>query len=158
MAHLTDVFSASGTVQFGPLSGHAAPLINIPPPGQAEIGGSLSGLITDIIQRIPIPRPRLPAPRGPTGRGPSRFPIPIPIPLPGGLFDGGDSDCPGCCKGFHLNKQETKDGSPPGSKCVRNRSMNSLNPKALRRATRRLKGFERAVKSTRKQLRTLAKI
>ncbi len=41
----------------------------------------------------------------------------------------------GCCpSGFHL----AKDGS---GKCVKNRSMNVANPRALRRAIRREKGF-----------------
>lgn len=160
MAHLTDptLFSTFG---FGGGSG----LINIPAPGDSDLGGSILDVITAGLQRlpIPIPRPRLPAPRGPTGRGPFPIPIPIPIPLPGGLFGGG-VDCPTgpsanpCCRGEHLNKSTDCAGNPPGSKCVANRRMNPLNPRALRRATRRLKGFERAVRGTRKQLRTLAKI
>lgn len=42
-----------------------------------------------------------------------------------------------CQPGFHLNKG----GPNPGSYCVRNRSMNPANPKALRRAIRRERGF-----------------
>lgn len=133
------------------------PFINIPPPGDPTLGGTIAGILTDIVQRFPIPRPKLPLPRVPAPKGPGRFPIPIPIPIPGGIFGGGEAGCPGCCKGFHVAK--TQDPNAPSfGQCVRNRRMNPLNPRALRRATRRLKGFERAVKSTRKQLRTLAKI
>jgi len=143
------------------------PLINNPPPGDADTGGSLGGILRELIPdffrfpRLP-PRPgppRLPPGPGPPGPGRGPGPFPIPFPFPTDLFngEGGARDCPGCCKGFHIAK--TKDpNSPSFGQCVRNRSMNSLNPRALRRATRRLKGFERAVKSTRKQLRTLARI
>jgi len=142
--------------------GDISPLINTLPPGSSDLG-NIAGIIMDIFQRIPLPPrtppPRLPpGPRGPTTTGPT-FPIPIPIPIPGGLF-GGDGGCAPdpCCRGQHLNKSMGCDGAPPGTKCVSNRRMNPLNPRALRRATRRLKGFERAVKSTRKQLRTLSRI
>jgi len=46
-----------------------------------------------------------------------------------------------CPPGCHL----AKDGS---GKCVRNRSMNITNPKALRRAIRRVQGFEKIAKRT----------
>ncbi len=77
------------------------------------------------IPRLPMPMPgglRIP-------RIPGRIaPIPIPIPLGGGE----NGAC--CPSGFHL----AKDGS---GRCVKNRSMNVANPKALRRAIRREKGF-----------------
>lgn len=167
MADILDVFGFSfpqtSAANFLTVAGQ--PLINVPPPGQSDLGGTLGGIITDIVQRLPLPRPRprLPLPpggRGPTTTGPT-FPFPIPIPIPGGLFNGGGAGCgPSnpCCRGEHLNKSTDCAGNPPGSKCVSNRRMNPLNPRALRRATRRLKGFERAVKSTRKQLRTLSRI
>jgi len=48
----------------------------------------------------------------------------------------------GCCPvGFHL----AKDGS---GRCVRNRRMNIANPRALRRAMRRVQGFEKLAKRT----------
>lgn len=53
-----------------------------------------------------------------------------------GLPGGGD----GCPKGFHLNKANSPRG-PKGSYCVKNRRMNVTNPKALRRAIRRNRGF-----------------
>ena len=67
----------------------------------------------------------------------------------------------GCPKGFHLNKSDyfTKDGFvAAGTKCVRNRSRNFTNQRALRRATSRVTGFARQVKRSRKSLRALSKI
>ena len=164
MPHRVDSFGR--ILGFGAVdSGHApgdAPLSFFqqlpPPPGDADTGG-LVGAIIDIVGGIV------------GGRGPASFQFP-PAPggtlpqLPGsgpftlgGAIPASNGCLPNpCCSGQHLNKTRGCDGSPPGSKCVSNRRMNSLNPRALRRATRRLKGFERAVKSTRKQLRTLAKI
>ena len=135
--------------------GSGSALINVPAPGDSDLGGTVIDVITSLLPRLPLPRipvPKLPLPPGPTGRGPLRLPIPIPIPLPGGLFGNGEcGPANPCCSGQHLDKAT-------GTKCVSNRRMNPLNPRALRRATRRLKGFERAVVTTRKQLRTLAKI
>lgn len=149
MADVLDVFrfvAGPGTAGFDPIS----PLVLPPAPGSFDLGG----LITDVVQRLPLPR--LPLPRTPTtGRGP--FPIPIPIPLPTGLFGGGlDCGDQACCKGFHVAK--TKDpNSPSFGKCVRNRRMNALNPKALRRSTRRLSSFNRMAKNTQKELRKLCR-
>ncbi len=158
MADVLDVFG------FGTLpAGRGSIIGGFPAPGEISLGGTLGGIVTDLLQRfpLPIPRPRLPLPPGgkvpvPTPRG--RIPIPVPIPDIFGIFNGdAGGACPGCCKGKHIAK--TKDENDPSfGKCVTNRRMNSLNPRALRRATRRLKGFERAVKGTRKQLRSLAKI
>lgn len=170
--HLTDLFNLSGTVRFGPLSGHGtgfsipqSTLINIPPPGESDTGG-IVGTIIDLgvaivrgrVPSLPVlppapggARPSL-AQNGPNGRSGPGFTLGGEIPAQNGCLPNP------CCRGQHLNKGTSCDGAPPGSKCVSNRRMNALNPRALRRATRRLKGFERAVKSTRKQLRTLAKI
>lgn len=102
-----------------------------PPPGNP--GFDLGGLVNEIFRRLPIPRPGPRLPPGPTVPGPGRrFPLPIPIPLPGVWPDGGGDQCP---KGFHLDKES-------GSKCVRNRRMNSLNPRALNRAIRRVCRFQ----------------
>jgi len=140
-----------GSTGFGPILSNF--IIPIPAPGDFNLGG----LITDVIQRIPLPR--LPAPRSPVPTSPGRFPIPIPIPFPTDLFNlGGGADCPeqACCKGFHVAK--TKDPSSPSfGKCVRNRRMNALNPKALRRSTRRLSSFNRMAKNTQKELRKLCR-
>lgn len=164
MAHLTDVFNAARTVQFGAFSGHTAGeitnLMNIPPPpGDSDTGG-IVGAIIDVIGgiiggRVPGLPTLPPLPGGPPPRLQQ-----IPTSVSGGAFPLAAIACPtqACCKGEHLNKSRGCDGAPPGSKCVKNRRMNALNPRALRRATRRLKGFERAVKTTRKQLRTLSRI
>lgn len=48
----------------------------------------------------------------------------------------------GCCPvGYHLDKRT-------GTRCVRNRRMNIANPRALRRAMRRVQGFEKLAKRT----------
>lgn len=61
------------------------------------------------------------------------------IPMPDGTT--------GCPSGYHPEKQGK-------GYCVRNRRMNSLNPRALSRASRRVGGFARAVK----RARTLKKV
>jgi len=138
-----------GTLNFNPIE----PLIQmIPPPGQNDTG-SIVGTIIDLIGGVV-------AGRSPTS--PVLPPVPGSLQLPqlpsnGDFTLGGviptNGGCPTaqCCPGQHPDKKT-------GTKCVSNRRMNPLNAKALRRATRRLKGFERAVKGTRKQLRTLARI
>jgi len=151
MADLIDTIrfvSGPGTPGFDPI----APLIPLigPAPGDSDIGS----IVMDIIQRIPLPRLPLPKP-GPTTRGP-RVPVPFPVPDIFGLFNGGECPEQACCKGFHVAK--TKDPrSPSFGKCVRNRRMNSLNPKALRRSTRRLSSFNRMAKNTQKELRKLCR-
>lgn len=91
-------------------------------------GGVLGGLVAKPTMQIPIP-----------GTG-------IRI-KPSAAFPGGEplfqrSSCP---PGYHLDKRY-------GATCVRNRSMNPANPRALRRAIRRQKGFislaKRALKGT----------
>lgn len=73
--------------------------------------------------RFPVPFGGMPKmPRG-------KIPVPIPFPMPGG---GENGLC--CPPGYH----PIKDGT---GRCVRNRTMNVCNPKALRRAIRREKGF-----------------
>lgn len=56
----------------------------------------------------------------------------------------------GCPRGYHPNKSEyfLKDGTfvPKGSRCVRNRRRNSLNPRALSKAIGRVEGFKKAAK------------
>lgn len=62
-------------------------------------------------------------------------------PMPGAKM-GAPTGAGGCCpSGYHLSK----DGS---GRCVRNRRMNPTNPKALRRAMRRVQGFEKLAKRT----------
>jgi len=169
--HVTDLFNPAGTVQYGPLSLHSASdqrsiltnFINVPqPPGDVDTGGIIGSLIdlgVDIIRgRVPsLPvLPPLPGQQLPSIQQPRSGPG---FTLGGAIPPSNGACAPNpCCRGQHLNKSRGCDGSPAGTKCVSNRRMNSLNPRALRRATRRLKGFEKAVKGTRKQLRTLAKI
>jgi hypothetical protein len=64
---------------------------------------------------------------------------------------------PGGCapRGYHLNKTGyyTQQGYvAPGTKLVRNRRRNPLNPRALSRSLSRLDGFDRATKAVEKQL------
>jgi len=57
----------------------------------------------------------------------------------------------GCCpSGYHLSK----DGS---GRCVRNRSMNVANPRALRRSLRRVAGFGKLAQRSKKDIRRAAK-
>jgi len=109
----------------------------------------------------------------------SRFQIPLPGPnvlrpfaaLPGGAPLVGPPDLRGqgmmagggCCpSGFHFNKQTSTAratfGAPPGSICVRNRSMNVANPRALRRGLRRVSGFAKLAARSRKDIKRAAKI
>ena len=129
-------------------------LINNPAPGDTLTGGFVGPLI-DLLGgfiggRTPVLPQLPPVPGGTPPLLPGRIP-------PAALAPGTCAPNP-CCAGEHLNKSRTCDGLPPGTKCVSNRRMDPLNPKALRRAIRRAKGFERFVKSNRKSLRSLAKI
>lgn len=160
MPHRVDEF---GRVlgQFAPGSGHDVKEIipsffRIPAPGDGDLGTFVGGVIGDIVSNIRFPIPRLPG-SIPRPRLPGRFPIPIPIPIPGGLFNGGDCPEQACCRGEHVAK--TKNPNDPSfGRCVTNRRMNPLNPRALKRAIRRATRFESFVKSNRKSLRKLAKI
>jgi len=58
---------------------------------------------------------------------------------------------PGCCpSGYH----PSKDGS---GRCVKNRSMNVANPRALRRSLRRVAGFGKLAQRSKKDIRRAAK-
>jgi len=109
-----------------------------------------------------------------------RFQIPLPGPnvmrplaaLPGGIPFIGPPDlrqltngngCPVACpSGFHPNKSASTAretfGAPPGSICVKNRSMNVANPRALRRGLRRVSGFSKLAARSRKDIKRAAKI
>ena len=57
----------------------------------------------------------------------------------------------GCCpSGFHM----AKDGS---GRCVRNRSMNVANPRALRRSLRRVAGFGKLAQRSKKDIKAAAR-
>lgn len=115
------------------------------------IGGALGTAIGGILAPQTVPRPAMPRTPG--------FQAGLPI-LPGAGAVGrvarspvirrggaeaagflgdaaqslfGSDECP---KGFHLDKKTR-------SKCVRNRRMNPMNPRAFRRATRRIKGAKK---------------
>lgn len=85
-----------------------------------------------------------------------RLPVGAPVPgirgtlqraIPGGAT-GVVGGMGGCEPGYHLNKAYSyRFQAEPGTMCVRNRSMNSANPKALRRAIRREKAFIGLAKS-----------
>ena len=89
-----------------------------------------------------LDRPSAPAAPAfqPYGGGMVNLMAPQGVPTPGLMgmaqraVPGGASGYQGCTPGYHLDKT-TK------TKCVRNRSMNVANPKALRRAIRREAGF-----------------
>jgi len=57
----------------------------------------------------------------------------------------------GCCPtGYHLAKDNS-------GRCVRNRSMNVANPRALRRSLRRVAGFGKLAQRSKKDIRRAAK-
>jgi len=103
----------------------------------------------------PIMAPRAPAsPQYRTQLGPltqTQFYPPVPR-MPGGAMlapspsghermAAASAGAAGCPRGYHL----AKDGS---GRWVRNRRMNIANPRALRRAMRRVQGFEKMAKRT----------
>jgi len=156
MADIADLF---GPRVLNDLNLGSIPNFIINSPGDADTGG-IVGAVRDALERVIGGRvpglqqfPNVPRDRPPL--------LPGRIP-PADLAPGspGFSVCAPnpCCRGQHLNKSRDCAGNPPGTKCVSNRRMDPLNPKALRRAIRRAKGFERFVKSNRKSLRSLAKI
>jgi len=67
---------------------------------------------------------------------------------------GGACACP---SGYHPNKTTTKMGHPPGTTCIRNRSMNVANPRALRRSLRRVAGFGKLANRARKTVNATAR-
>jgi len=141
-----------------PVGSVASPLINAQLPG--GIVTDWGPLIREVIDRVlggSDPgsglQPRFPNTTGPPGQ----YPVPIgpgtgvagcvPCQRPKVGFITMPNGLPGCPTGYHPEKS----GKPY---CVRNRRMNSLNPRALSRATRRVGGFARAVK----RARTLKKV
>ena len=103
-------------------------------------------------------------PSGPSAAQP--FQIPLPgggVFRPGRILPGGvPAISPGCCpSGFHFNKSTSHAkatfGAPPGSICVKNRSMNVANPRALRRGLRRVAGFGKLAMRAKKDVRRAAK-
>jgi len=83
--------------------------------------------------------------------GPGR-PIEIDVRnmLPGGEPMISRGDCP---PGYHLNKADGPKGAK-GTYCVKNRRMNPLNPRALKRGLRRAEDFEKFARRTVNALRS----
>lgn len=79
-----------------------------------------------------------------------------------GALPGAAAGSDGCPKGYHLNKTgyftKSEGYVEPRTKCVRNRTRNVANGRALRRAIGRASSFDKLVKRNRKSLRSLAKI
>jgi len=74
----------------------------------------------------------------------------------------GQAAAAGCCPaGFHLNKSVSRArasfGAAPGTICVKNRSMNVANPRALRRGLRRVSGFGKLAQRSKASVRRAAK-
>lgn len=120
----------------GGITWPSIPPINIP----ISFGGQQPGPIPNIVPQRP---PLLP------GRIP-----PAPVAVQGGCPSCNGNKCStrsvfvpvqnGCCpKGCHPDKKT-------GTKCVSNRRMNPLNPRALRRSLRRIDQFENFVNKTAK--------
>lgn len=97
------------------------------------------------------------APGGPPGFSGSGFNMPFVVKGPGGVplpgFGGGtQTSCP---KGYHLNKRPLAACKKHGavgarSICVRNRSMNPMNYRALTRGLRRIKRAQKVVRKLHK--------
>ena len=94
-----------------------------------------------------------PGPAFNTFRPPMAQPGTLTIAGPSGMTGGA---C-GCPSGFHPNKTTTRMGHPPGSTCVRNRSMNVANPRALRRSLRRVAGFGKLANRAKKTINATAR-
>jgi len=128
--------------------------------GKSILGGALANWATgwaEPARQVPpsppmaYPKPQAYMPGGsPVGLGPQQF-LPARVPGQGrlppftatgpGVLPGGGIQGFGAPRGYHL----AKDGS---GKLVRNRRMNIANPRALRRAMRRVQGFEKLAKRT----------
>ena len=142
------LFSVLGGVAKGVL-GVAGTVLPGPLGSAARFGRSLfNGGVRPVQQTITttVPRPTITAPATIQRFTPSPAPTPMGVATCGG---GGN----GCGSGYHLNKAYSyRHDAPPGSMCVRNRSMNPANAKALRRAIRRQTAFiglaKRALKGT----------
>lgn len=85
--------------------------------------------------------------RGPTGQG-------VDLTVRGQTGMQGACGCP---SGYHPNKTTTRLGHPPGTTCVRNRSMNVANPRALRRSLRRVAGFGKLANRAKKTINATAR-
>lgn len=142
--------------------------------GKAVLGGVtglVKGVVSSVIPKAPpapapvpgvgwYPEPRMGTP-GIVPRTIQQAPTPTGVRV-GGLLPGGASPYVGldyangagtklaCPSGYHPNKSDyfLKDGTfiQAGTKCVKNRRRNALNPRALDRAISRVEGAKRASK------------
>jgi len=114
-------------------------LLGFPPVQQAPVQARLPAPPTQFPQypRVSFPGvgQRMQQYAPPVGAYPGR---PFALPTPAQMGAPGMGACP---TGYHL----AKDGS---GRLVRNRRMNIANPRALRRAMRRVQGFENLAKRT----------
>lgn len=114
----------------------------------------IGGIVAKGISAVTAPRPRMRMEEPPAypsfpGVGLRAGPLlggPPPDPFsprrgPVAQIPMGAAGCPTCPSGFHPAKDPRE-----GGRCVRNRRMNPTNPRALRRAIRRLDGFGRLAK------------
>jgi len=131
------------------------------PGAQAQAGAMVVGKGTGMARRAALPAAGLAVASGMTIPLPGPFQMQPGAFLPGGkpLFSRVQAAQPqtammpqaGCCpSGFHM----AKDGS---GRCVRNRSMNVANPRALRRSLRRVAGFGKLAMRAKKDVRRAAK-
>lgn len=132
----------------GFLKGAAGSLIGGGNPIAGGIRGAVSGWKGPTQPRMPAP-PQIAAPprgvnlpfRGARGAG---------VPSPVGRISVGEVQAGtkiACPSGFHANKSDyfLRDGTyvPKGSKCVKNRRRNPMNPRALDRAIGRMNSAKR---------------
>ena len=74
-----------------------------------------------------------------------------------GTMTGAAGQACGCPSGYHPNKTVTRMGHAPGTTCIKNRSMNVANPRALRRSLRRVAGFGKLAARARKTVNATAR-
>ena len=119
------------------------------------IGGALVARGTQSLwQKFTDPPPYMALGRGSQYQPPT-FNVTGPRSATGTMMGaGGACACP---SGFHPNKTQTKMGHPPGTTCVKNRSMNVANPRALRRSLRRVAGFGKLASRARKTVNATAR-
>ena len=102
------------------------------------VGGAIAGAVAVTASRKPAPPPSLPPPPGSIG-GAITFPGGTRVSVAGVIPHAGIGEH--APAGFHLDKATR-------SRWVRNRRMNVANPRALRKAMRRVQGFEKLAKRT----------
>lgn len=103
------------------------------PEGWYNVAGM--GCVNPLGMGAPGAGVQVPAPRAPAQ------PPAAPAPAPGQQI--------GCPSGFHPNKQgyftQSEGWIPKGTKCVKNRRRNALNPKAAKRSLSRIRSLKKAM-------------